>query len=317
MRAVPELVTIFKGMFAATRSVSTMLILLILCMYIFAIIFKVQVGDHEELGEFFGTIPMGMWTLFLQGTLLDDITSVLNLILETSPAMTVFFLIFVIIASFMTMNMLIGILCEVISAVAETENEAMVVNYVKQQLLDILDGIDFDGNRMISKTEFLQLLKQEEFRVALETLDVDCRHIASLSDTLFESDGLDVPDEGAKPGSLPASPKEALSKQKTLSYAEFLEMLLGLRASKQVSVTHMFDLRKFIRFQNRVTMHHVDDVEATVDQVVQRQAVLEAKLDNMQKTINQDMQEMKHTLSKLMQHTMGKRSKSSQALTEA
>merc|ERR1719473_1448938 len=66
MRSVPELVTLIKGMVAATRSVFSTLVLLVLFMYVFAIIF-VGVYNCNQPGEcktspdllhFFGTMGM-------------------------------------------------------------------------------------------------------------------------------------------------------------------------------------------------------------------------------------------------------------------
>merc|ERR1719298_171380 len=80
MRSVPELVTLLKGMAAAVRSVSSVLVLLIIFTYIFAIIFKQQTEGDEELEVMFGMIPEAMWNLLMGGTLLDNITDILNLL---------------------------------------------------------------------------------------------------------------------------------------------------------------------------------------------------------------------------------------------
>merc|ERR1719197_224901 len=51
MRAVPELLTLIKGMIQAARSVFSTLVLLIVATYIFAIIFTQQLGDIEASDE--------------------------------------------------------------------------------------------------------------------------------------------------------------------------------------------------------------------------------------------------------------------------
>lgn len=286
MRALPEVVTIIKGMLAATRSVSTMLFLLMICIYLYAIVFKMQVGDVPSLEEHFGTIPLAMWSLFMQGALLDDPTQLLIIVREENLVMTFFFLSFVVIANFMTMNMLIGILVEVITKVAETEKEQMVIDYVRKQLLDILDRIDIDGNKRISQKEFQNLLTQPDFNKALQTLGVDNKHIASLSDTLFEDENSGEHIHGDQTQGSRGSIRVDL---KTLTFAEFLEMLLGLRATKQVSITNIFDLRKFIRFQNRVTTGYIEEMSDALNQVLDRQSAFEV----MQNQFGQDMQDIK------------------------
>merc|ERR1719456_2139463 len=73
MRSVPELLTLIKGMVAATRSVSSTLVLLIGLMYIFGIVFA-QNFKTSPLYDQFGNIPRSMLTLFVNGTLLDNLT---------------------------------------------------------------------------------------------------------------------------------------------------------------------------------------------------------------------------------------------------
>merc|ERR1719487_2850675 len=80
MRSVPELVTLLKGMAAAVRSVSSVIVLLMLFTYVFAIIFKQQTEGDDQLEVLFGKIPEAMWNLLLGGTLLDNITDILNLL---------------------------------------------------------------------------------------------------------------------------------------------------------------------------------------------------------------------------------------------
>merc|ERR1719473_2416768 len=61
MRAVPELMIMVRGMVVATRSVSSTLMLLLLITYVFAIMFKVQIGDHPLMQDYFDSIPSAMW----------------------------------------------------------------------------------------------------------------------------------------------------------------------------------------------------------------------------------------------------------------
>merc|ERR1719316_1573194 len=80
MRAVPELVTLIKGMAKAARSVASTLLLLIIVLYIFAIIFTGMLGKEtaancSQCRPFFAGISKSMITLFLAGTLLDDVTA--------------------------------------------------------------------------------------------------------------------------------------------------------------------------------------------------------------------------------------------------
>merc|ERR1719387_2770692 len=80
MRSVPELLTLIKGIVAATRSVGSALVLLIIETYVFAIIFTgvyrdLKFQDPDELTEDesfllenFGTMPASIFTLLVNGT---------------------------------------------------------------------------------------------------------------------------------------------------------------------------------------------------------------------------------------------------------
>lgn len=191
MRAMPELMTMLKGMTAAFRSVAATCSLLIIFLYIFSIIFSQEHKGHqnEDLEYWFGTIPQSMWTLLLSGTFLDNMSPVANTLLtEGHFAYVCLFLAFVALASLTIINMLIGVLCEVVSAVAEAEKEKSVVSYVKGQLIDVLEELDTDGTGTISKDEFAVFLEVPTAVSALEQLGVDVPNLLMLVDILFDAD---------------------------------------------------------------------------------------------------------------------------------
>lgn len=153
----------------------------------------------------FGRVPDAMWTLLLSGTFLDNISLVANRLLEQSPFLTGLFIIFVMLSSFTILNMLVGLLCEVVDAVACAEKEKVMVGYVRSKLMGVLEKLDEDGNGTISRDEFDQLLQIPEAVQALEELGVDVQNLVSLSDHLFEVEEID--DE---------KPKEEMPSMKSL-----------------------------------------------------------------------------------------------------
>ena len=73
--------------------------------------------------------------------------------------MVVIFFCFVLLASFTVVNMVTGVLCEVVSAVAATEKEENSVIYVNQKLKQVLQFLDEDGDGTISRKEFAKALE--------------------------------------------------------------------------------------------------------------------------------------------------------------
>eukprot|EP00913_Durusdinium_trenchii_P025187 g23646.t1 len=76
-----------------------------------------------------------------------------------SVMFTICLLILVLYASITLMNMLIGVLCEVVSMVGQSEREELLVELVKRELLDIIIEADEDGDGLMSHAEFLKRLE--------------------------------------------------------------------------------------------------------------------------------------------------------------
>eukprot|EP00927_Polykrikos_kofoidii_P031277 TRINITY_DN26923_c0_g1_i1.p1 TRINITY_DN26923_c0_g1~~TRINITY_DN26923_c0_g1_i1.p1 ORF type:complete len:611 (+),score=122.11 TRINITY_DN26923_c0_g1_i1:249-2081(+) len=277
MRSVPELVTLMKGMAIAARSVGYTLLLLLIFMYIFSIVFIQQLEDTNvaRLKVDFKDIFNTMWTLLLAGCLLDDITSVANPLLEDGFFMAAVFVCFVLVASLMVLNMLIGVLCAVVTAVAAAEKEKVLVTYVKSKLMNTLMQLDEDGNGTISKAEFDELTHFPEAISAFQDLGVDLPNLISLADHLFDADenedrphrlktrchesaGDVVDGDPRKSGrdSTADGPPEV-----ALSFADFLEMVIRLRAENTPSVADIVELRKLISKCQRTINRRLNHLE--------------------------------------------------------
>ncbi len=64
-----------------------------------------------------------MFSLFLGGTLLDEFFSFARDLMDGFPVLLWLWILFVLLSAFTVLNMLIGILCEVVSATAAEEKE--------------------------------------------------------------------------------------------------------------------------------------------------------------------------------------------------
>merc|ERR1719240_1404951 len=153
---------------AAVRSVAFVLLFLMLAMYVFSIAF-VQLLRGEPSGEeYFSWILHSMYTLLVAGTFMDNITKVADEIGADSMLCAALFFVFVGLSALTVMNMLIGVLCEVVSSVAECEKEGMLIHYVTNRFQLIWDGLDADGTGTLSKQEFLSIMTDKEAWAALQ-----------------------------------------------------------------------------------------------------------------------------------------------------
>mmetsp|Transcript_62186 Transcript_62186/g.103325 ORF Transcript_62186/g.103325 Transcript_62186/m.103325 type:complete len:731 (-) Transcript_62186:86-2278(-) len=243
LRSMPELMILIKGMVAATRSVFFTLVLLLAILYIFAIAFT-QLCDGTEVGAvYFDSILSSMYTLLIVGTFYDNLGDVLSDVGRPSLGghllFGALFMLFIALAALMVMNMLIGILCEVVSAVAATEKEQMRVDFVKGKMEEVVSALDNDGDMMISKAEFIQIMQHHDAVHALEEVDVDPLGLVDMVDFIFEDDAPE------KTGTTDFD-EDDHEQEKQLSLPQFMDVVLQLRGNNTATVKDVVDFRKFL-----------------------------------------------------------------------
>jgi hypothetical protein len=253
MRALPELLTLIKGMAAATRSVSCTLVLMIVFLYIFGIIFTEQFKRAEAwpLRMRYGTLLLSMFTLFMAGTLLDnliDIMEELRLEPEAGWTFVMVFWIFILLSSFTVLNMLIGVLCEVVTETSNHEAENNMVDLVREEITAVFHEIDTSGDGTVSKEEFNMMKDKDEVRLALEKVGVEPKHFFALSDVLFEPSEANETEKETKNANQKTKKVEGGKEESVeLEFEDFLEMVISQRPDKTASVMDAALLRQMFR----------------------------------------------------------------------
>ncbi|CAE7029379.1 unnamed protein product [Symbiodinium sp. CCMP2592] len=111
----------------------------------------------------------------------------------------------------------IAILCEVITAVADAEKEALQVSWTTEVLQTCLSaGADQNNDGCIDLQEFHSMLQNQQVRKVLHEVDVDVQTLVNFADVLFEDD------EGTTQPQLP--------------FADFMQRLLQLRGRNTATV---------------------------------------------------------------------------------
>lgn len=220
LRAMPELMILIKGIAVATRSVFFTLLLLSVIIYVFSVtLVQVTKGADESL---FSNVPETMLTLLLRCILPDHAGFVAEVLAE-SWLLAIMLLVFVLMGDLTVMNMLVGVLVEVVMAVSQVEREQLEVGFVKKTLQDLIvaENLDENGDNCVSKREFECLLEKPEAARALSTIGVDVVGLVDFTEFIFQED-------------------------RNLSFPEFMEILLQLRGTNTATVKDIVDLRKFI-----------------------------------------------------------------------
>jgi len=203
MKFVPEMAKLVKGMIKAARSVIFILIFLVLVMYVFAIIFTGTFSDREvypltpycddeiaaglnetddclEEGEFgelgqdlFATMGDSFMSLFTRGVLGDNLDETVQAIMDQSLLLMWVFFVFLIITFATLLNMLIGVVCEVISDAAAEEEEQESADLLKNTITDAFQEIDSNDDGLVCETEWMRISENPKVRETMEGLGIE------------------------------------------------------------------------------------------------------------------------------------------------
>jgi len=249
LRAMPELMIMVKGMITAVRSVAITLTLLILIMYAFGIAFCQMTKGTEVGRRHFLSVLDSMYSLGIYGTLCDNIKYLTDELGKESAVFSGLFFLYVLLTAFTVMNMLIGVLCEVVSAVASTEREEILVTYVKSKVLKVVEEIDEDGDRHITKAEMVGILENASACRALKEVGVDVMSLVDNADAIF----VDVKGRELE----------------QLSFADFMHVVLSLRGTNNATVKDIVELRKSLRVMNEEIVSKFQPMMRQIQRLVQ------------------------------------------------
>mmetsp|Transcript_45475 Transcript_45475/g.142560 ORF Transcript_45475/g.142560 Transcript_45475/m.142560 type:complete len:603 (+) Transcript_45475:178-1986(+) len=239
----PEMTMLLRGITRALKSVFTTLLMLVVLLGVFAIIFKTQSNDDEDLRQLFPSLPDSVWVLLLRGTFLDSPSVPFYAIYEKSVSLAMAFVVFIFLSSFTVLNMLIGILCDVVCQVSQMEKDDNAASFLRTTLLDLLECYDRNEDRHLARREFELLMVNPEMRQILQRFDVDAGGLLSQKDMLFEP----VEREVVKEDEDGEQVMEKVMEERTLTFGEFLEVVLRLRGQNSATVMDIVDLREYVR----------------------------------------------------------------------
>lgn len=268
MRSMPEFFILIKAIASSARATFFTLAFLAVILYVYGIVFK-QLLEGTSVGkQFFDTVPAAMETLFFQVAIADDIIAVVEGVREENMLAHVLLYTVTLVGHITLMNMLIGVLCEGISLVAERERMAIQVAMVESTLREILldEGDDDD---VITKDEFLAVLQSRKAVLGLEDIGIDVVSLVDAADGIFQSND----EQGDHFG-------------RTLTFEEFMEVLLQLRGSNRATVKDIVDLRKYIHKVIRNLEKLRKETSQNADSVVKIQSELKTKVASIGSSMN-------------------------------
>jgi chaperonin cofactor prefoldin len=201
-KSIPELMTIVKGLIQAVKAVSWCAFLEILLTYVFAIIFTQQYHnglymsdpcegacEGDSANDFFGSLPRAAYSLIIFGSFFDDLTMCMDSLRGPGDYVYVLiFLTYMVLSGFIVMNMVIGILAEVITATGCDEKMSQKNDILGAAIRSIKAEMDTDNSGCISRHEFEQMKDHESVIKALEMLEIDEDTFNNIGNVMFHKD---------------------------------------------------------------------------------------------------------------------------------
>mmetsp|Transcript_38371 Transcript_38371/g.90201 ORF Transcript_38371/g.90201 Transcript_38371/m.90201 type:complete len:594 (+) Transcript_38371:111-1892(+) len=231
LRSLPELFILVKSIGAAVRCMFVTLCMLVIIVYIYSIMFTQLLSGAEVAEGHFDTVPEAMNFMLLQVLCGFDTEFVSRLLHEGGLVYYALWLTYVLIGSLSIMNVLIGILCEVVSGTAGSEKEAAVrkelelaINSASQ--ISQLPCSDAADAFLLSKKAMVSILENQSVVDKIEELGVD---VPALLDFVH-----------------------FFGEEEQRHLASFVEMIVQFRGSKTATVKDIVDLRKFFTMEAQV-----------------------------------------------------------------
>jgi len=235
LNAAPELMVLVKGVVSASRSVFLTLCLLFVVLFIFSVGLR-QVTKDTDLGEqYFGSIFDSMFSLFVYGTIPDQAGIIVDAT-NQQPIFGLIVLLYIFVAFLTVLNLLVGVIVQVVNVVSEVESEEMAVKDVKRRLMTAVENNVDSGwkgeSTVLSRDDFQSLVTQPDIVKALASLRVDCVALLESEDIIFSTTSL----SGGFPEPVDSIP-----------FGAFMEIVMQLRGSNQATVKDMVQLRKYMQ----------------------------------------------------------------------
>merc|ERR1712048_1204861 len=133
------------------------------------------------------------------------------------------------------MNMLIGVLCEVVTAVGAAEKEEAAIRLMKQTILVELKKFDDDGNAKISRKELENLMQDFETVGVLDNLEIDVHYLLEMQQMFFVDPTAEV------------------------SIEKIMEQMLDCRKTQPTTVKHMVSQQNYTHWLIKTSIVQLEE----------------------------------------------------------
>jgi hypothetical protein len=188
LREVPELMVLIKGIGVASRTVLCFWILWIIIVYVFAVLFRQLTTSYaysDASDKYFPSVPEGMSTLLLDG-IFPLHAQIMNDMGVAHWIMWPVMLLFVVLVSLILLNMLVGVMVDVIQVIGASQKETAQVTLVASQLRTAMSDMGHEADTSFTKYEFQKFVSEPDVMAILGRNDVDLVALLETSEIIFE-----------------------------------------------------------------------------------------------------------------------------------
>eukprot|EP00929_Paragymnodinium_shiwhaense_P087293 TRINITY_DN4751_c0_g1_i1.p1 TRINITY_DN4751_c0_g1~~TRINITY_DN4751_c0_g1_i1.p1 ORF type:complete len:663 (+),score=205.51 TRINITY_DN4751_c0_g1_i1:64-2052(+) len=252
LRMLPGAISVIKGLLKALAASMFTFVMLLITMYLFGVCILQLAKENDVLQETFPSLSNTMYKLAIQGCLLDDLTGLMDDMKDNDLVIATIFGIFIVLANMTLLNMLIGLLAEVVSETNSQDAEEVACSELRRRIGEVLECHDTHGDQAIDQAEFDLMLSNPTMIQTLAEYDVDIRLVETLRELLFEE----------KPSGM-AEPVEGMTDEQEeedargpgmmggdytgkMSFDSFLDALIDLRSGNGAGVKDIIELKKTV-----------------------------------------------------------------------
>ncbi|CAJ1357249.1 unnamed protein product, partial [Effrenium voratum] len=219
-RSVPELMILVQGMFQGVRSVLTTLVLLLLVTYTFAVAMT-QLLQGKNIGEGkFDNVPTATNFLLMQTLCGFDANYITGMLHEDAVSFFIL-LTYQLLGSLTLMNMLTGVMVDVVGTTAQLEQEEQSLRTLKRDIADVVTLTDENQDRTVTAVEFTHMIQNPIAVKKLYEGGVNVLALVDYADFVFRDTA-------------------------ELSLEDFVETVLQFRGQSPATVKDVVDLRVMV-----------------------------------------------------------------------
>lgn len=223
LRAVPELLILLKGMLSGLRAVFFTILLLIFFIYLFAILFTQLAKDSSLSESYFDSVPHAMASLTIGGILADQ-GDILTDLGAANIMFCFLFSLYFLLSALTIMNMLLGVLIDVVNVVSAVERDKSDMIEVKGRVMRLLKLDKGNQECSITKAQYRYILTNPAAAKSLDACGIDTLGLVDCADIVFKD-------------------------KKEIDFPEFLNLMLNLRGGEPAKVKDLVDLRKSLHLE--------------------------------------------------------------------